>query len=243
VFDSVLGKGNSPSGKIGRAAIVSILTHAAVLGLILWVGTRPALHDAREAAVTFFAPPSPPPAGNGESRASKPKIEKPKVQPTPKVDTLVQPKKVPVEKPQEAEPKPEEPSGAQPGGVTGGVEGGVAGGVVGGTVGGVVGGQLGGQLGGVLNFQSGMTRPERLSGKDPVYTREALEARVEGVMIVKCTITAQGDVTDCRVIKPLPHMTESVLETVKTWKYKPVTFEGKPVSVGYNISIRLVLPR
>ncbi|MBX5484944.1 MAG: energy transducer TonB, partial [Myxococcaceae bacterium] len=135
------------------------------------------------------------------------------------------------------------PEEEQPQGVEGGVVGGVEGGVVGGVIGGVVGGQLGGQLGGqVLNFGEGMTRPQRLSGKNPEYTREALEARVQGVMIVQCTITLEGTLTDCSIIKPLPFMERAVMDALRTWKMTPVMYQGHPVSVRYKIPIRLTMP-
>jgi protein TonB len=131
--------------------------------------------------------------------------------------------------------------------VEGGVEGGVPGGVIGGVVGGVVGGVLGGQVGGtgtdVLPFGAGMTRPEKMSGPAPQYTREALEARVQGLMIVKCVITTEGAIERCRIIKPLPHMEQAVLDSLYAQRYKPVTFQGRPVQVDYTFNIRLSLPR
>ena len=143
-------------------------------------------------------------------------------------------------KPPEKEPEKEEEDN---GGVEGGVEGGVKGGVVGGVIGGVVGGQLGGQLGSeVLPFGEGMTRPQLLEGRDPSYSREALEAHIQGLMIVKCVITVQGTLENCRIIKPLPHMEQAVLESLKTKKYRPVMFQGRPVAVDYVFNIKLVLP-
>jgi protein TonB len=88
-----------------------------------------------------------------------------------------------------------------------------------------------------------MTRPELISGPaKPDYTREALEARVEGVMIVRCTITVEGKPENCRIIKPLPHMEEAVLSTLRRQRYKPVTFQGRPIAVDYVFNFRFVLP-
>jgi periplasmic protein TonB len=95
----------------------------------------------------------------------------------------------------------------------------------------------------ILPFGLEMTRPARIAGQDPVYTREALEARIEGLTIVKCVITSEGTAQNCRMIKALPHMEKAVLEALATQKFKPVTFQGRPVSVDYVFNIRLVLPR
>jgi TonB family protein len=45
----------------------------------------------------------------------------------------------------------------------------------------------------------------------PVYTREAMEQRVQGTMLLKCTITVEGFVKNCRIIKGLPYLNEAVL--------------------------------
>ncbi|HZJ54331.1 MAG TPA: TonB family protein [Myxococcaceae bacterium] len=96
----------------------------------------------------------------------------------------------------------------------------------------------------VVPFGEGMTRPVLLqSGRPITYTREAIAARVEGVSIVRCVITAEGAVERCKVIKPLPFMDDAVLEHLQSQRFQPVTYQGHPVSVGYNFSVRLTLPR
>ncbi len=96
----------------------------------------------------------------------------------------------------------------------------------------------------VVPFGEGMTRPVLMTPGRPItYTREAIAARVEGVSIVRCVITAEGSVERCKVIKPLPFMDEAVVEHLQSQRFQPVTYQGKPVSVGYNFSVRLTLPR
>jgi TonB family protein len=96
---------------------------------------------------------------------------------------------------------------------------------------------------GPVPYQEGMPRPVELQGKDSVYTREALAARVEGTMVIKCVITKQGKVENCRVIKGLPHMNEAVVQSLQSRVYKPITLQGRPVAVDYVFNIRLVAPR
>jgi len=96
----------------------------------------------------------------------------------------------------------------------------------------------------VVPFGEGMTRPVLLqSGRPITYTREAIAARVEGVSIARCVITAEGLVERCKVIKPLPFMDDAVLEHLQSQRFQPVSYQGKPVSVGYNFSVRLTLPK
>jgi protein TonB len=107
----------------------------------------------------------------------------------------------------------------------------------------VVGGKIGGQLGSqVLPFGEGMSPPKKLAGSDIEYTREARAAGVSGVMLVRCTINTSGEIEDCKIIKPLPHMGASVLRALSTWRMTPVTFQGKPVSVSYLFTLKLRAP-
>jgi len=93
-----------------------------------------------------------------------------------------------------------------------------------------------------LPFGPGMTRPERLSGPIPQYTKEALENRIEGLTVIRCTITVEGEVKKCIILKPLPFMEQAILDALYETRYKPVTFQGKPVQVDYTFNIRMSLP-
>ena len=224
--------------------MVSVLVHVALLAVVIFLSTRTAEEKKEDAEVKFFAaapvPPPPPPP----PPASKPKTTKTEKKTMKKPDQIIQPKEIPQDKPKEAEPEPEAETEAEEAGEVGGVEGGVAGGVVGGVVGGQVGGTLGGSTPEVLPFGEGMSRPVGdPSNRPPQYSREALEARIEGLMLVKCTITVEGELKNCRVIKPLPHMDRAVLEALSKWKFAPVTFQGRAVAVDYVIPVRLVIPR
>lgn len=248
MFDSVLDRGQGPKSRFGVGTAISVILHVGLFGLALWLSMRPPPAEEKEIEVTLkatMAPPPPPPPPPPPASSSKPKTQQKKPK---KPDQIVQPKEIPKEAPKEAEPS-EEPQQeeASEEEVEGGVEGGVAGGVVGGVVGGVIGGVVGGQLGGtgtdVLPFGAGMTRPEKISGPQPEYTREALEARVAGTMIVKCVVTVEGRVERCRIIKPLPHMERAVLDALTSSRYKPVTFQGRPVQVDYTFTLNFKLPR
>jgi eukaryotic-like serine/threonine-protein kinase len=95
----------------------------------------------------------------------------------------------------------------------------------------------------LVPFGEGMTRPVLIERAKPVsYTSQALLARVEGTMIVRCIITAEGHVEKCVVLKTLPFLEQAVLESLYSSRYSPVTYQGKPVAVGYTFSVKLVPP-
>lgn len=96
--------------------------------------------------------------------------------------------------------------------------------------------------GGAVAFGPGMQPPVKISGRDPMYTFEAVEARVEGKMLVKCVITVQGEVENCRVIRSLPGLDQEVLSAIKTQRFRPGTFNGRPLAIDYMFVFNFRLP-
>lgn len=87
-----------------------------------------------------------------------------------------------------------------------------------------------------------VTRPEKISGRPPVYTEVARKARLTGVVILETVIDEQGNVTQPRVLKGLPMgLSEAAVEAVQTWKFKPATLDGRPVPVYYTLTVNFQL--
>jgi protein TonB len=128
-----------------------------------------------------------------------------------------------------------------------GVEGGVAGGVEGGVPGGVVGGVVGGldalppppaqvvRVGGVIR------EPKKVKHVPPVYPSIAIAAKVEGVVILECTINPQGKVEGVQVLRGIPTLDEAAVEAVKKWAYTPTLLGGVPVGVVMTVTVNFVL--
>ena len=92
----------------------------------------------------------------------------------------------------------------------------------------------------IIPFGAGMSRPVRIAGVEPKFTREALEVGVQGTMIVRCIIEIDGSLSACKVLKPVAHMENAVLGALATHRYRPVMFEGRPRRVSYVFNINLV---
>jgi periplasmic protein TonB len=233
MFDSVLER-NIPPRRLGRGALMSFAVHAALLALALYISSRPKSdRNEKLRTVTFFSPPPPPPpppaGGGAQVRKPEPKkvIKKP--------DTVVQ-TKAKIEKPPETKPDPE--PNPEPGGVAGGVPGGVPGGVVGGVPGGVVGG-TGTE---VIPFGAGMERPTLMAKPSLTYSKEAMAMKVGGLALAKCIINLDGSLTQCKITKSLPYMDQQILESLRSWKYTPVMYQGHPQRVEMIVQIRVPAP-
>jgi protein TonB len=92
-------------------------------------------------------------------------------------------------------------------------------------------------------FGEGMTLPSLVAGAArPSYTREALEAKIEGKVIARCTITVDGRLTECRILKGLPFLDRAVLSTLAEQRYTPVRYQGHAKEVFYTLTFRFELP-
>lgn len=174
-------------------------------------------------------PPPPPPPPPAPKTAPK---EAPK--PVPQDVKFV----APVEIPQEIKPVSGIDLGSE-GGVTGGVEGGVAGGVAGGIVGGlpaepppsVQAVRVGGNI----------KEPTKVKNVNPVYPDIAKQARVQGIVILECTISPQGRVTDVKPLRSIPLLEQAAIDAVKQWQYTPTLLNGVPVPVIMTVTVNFKL--
>nr|WP_240807687.1 energy transducer TonB [Polyangium spumosum] len=87
-----------------------------------------------------------------------------------------------------------------------------------------------------------MGRPVLIGGPaQPPYPNEARSARVEGTVIAQCTITTEGRLRDCRILKGHPFLDSAVNTTLAQQRYSPMTYGGRPVSVRYNLTFKFKL--
>jgi protein TonB len=254
MFDSSLSVSTIPRRSLGAGAIFSAVTHAAVIAAVLYTAGHPSEQKLEAPEVVFRlpmapAPPPPPPLGGAAEARVEPRKKPVRVNPDSYVP--LDPAK-PVKAP-DPDPAPEAPGAGEPGGQIGGEPGG--------QIGGTIGGQIGGTIGGtgtvvspaaapppppppsnmVLPFGEGMNRPQLVGGPEPVFPREAREAKVEGTLLAKCVITTEGALTGCRIIKSLPFLDQPVLEALAQRRYTPVSFQGRPVAVEYVIPFKFKL--
>jgi len=215
---------------------VSIAIHVIVLVEVVVVPllTSAELPEPAAAVKAFFvdpqaAPPPPPPPPPPAPKAQAPRPVQ-QVQPEPDKFTA------PVATPDQIRPESVD-VGVQ--GVPGGVEGGVPGGVVGGVVGGLPDApppptqavRVGGQI----------KEPKKVHNVSPAYPDIAKQARVQGIVILECTISPQGKVTDVKVLRGIPLLDQAAIDAVKQWVYTPTLLNGVPVPVIMTVTVNFKL--
>jgi len=136
-------------------------------------------------------------------------------------------------------------SGGPAAGIAGGVVGGVPGGVQGGVIGGVVGGVPGAgrvaaepQSPRIYKIGGDVSAPQVLYKVDPEYTKEARDAKIEGVVVVQTEIHPDGRAHNTTVIQSLdPGLDRNATEAISKWKFEPGKKGGKAVAVTATIEV------
>ena len=73
--------------------------------------------------------------------------------------------------------------------------------------------------------------PKKTKYVKPVYPKAALDARVQGEVVLEVVIGRDGRVTDARILKSVPQLDQAAIEATLQARYEPVQINGIPVSV------------
>jgi TonB family protein len=103
-------------------------------------------------------------------------------------------------------------------------------------------GSAAGSGGGPYQVGGTVSAPKRIYDPLPPYTEEARLARIQGPVILSCVIDSNGRVVEVKVLKGLTlGLTESAVETVRTWRFEPAMRDGEPVPVYFNLVVNFHL--
>ncbi len=84
----------------------------------------------------------------------------------------------------------------------------------------------------------GVTPPKAIHTADPTYSQEAKDARIQGTVLLRMIVEADGVPSEIHVSRGMGHgLDEKAIETVRRWKFAPATKDGKPVAVVINIDV------
>ena len=239
MFDTTLIASN-PGREVRRKLATlpaALAVHAMALGSVmvgqLWA-VQPVEQPDVVVAFVDFTPPSPPPGPPeppGEHGAT---VVTKRTQPKPPTEP-VQPQVIPA---QPATAGPPEPA-QRPGDVFGGFGDGKGPGIPGG-----VDTETAQAPPATVDDDTpvrpgaGIVLPVNVYRTDPVYPELARRARIQGSVVVEATIDRQGNVVDTRLVRDLSlGCGEAVVEALRSWKYRPATRDGTPVSIIMTVTV------
>jgi TonB family protein len=83
--------------------------------------------------------------------------------------------------------------------------------------------------------------PKKLTNVSPSYPEIAKQARVQGIVILECVISPQGNVTEVKVLRGIPLLDQAAIDAVKQWVYAPTLLNGVPVAVIMTVTVNFKL--
>lgn len=244
---STFGKGLDSRRSWGSSLAASAIIYGGLVALVIVLSaTAKIVVEQKPVELTFVEkvvkapPPPPPPPPAPPAAVPKPppaaaapvvradqKIRRLKEPPKPK--ELTAPKEMPKAPPKEADPSQDKGiavHGDATKGDPAGLEGGQAGGVA------------GGRVGGAIALPEDASPPMPIaSNTKPTYPSEAKASGKQGVVILKVTILANGDVAKVEVMRGEEPFTSAAVSAVKSWKYTPAMHQGQPITVYRIIQI------
>jgi protein TonB len=258
------------AARLGSAFSASLITHAVIVGLVLFVITLPVLPTPdgptlipRDIIWTV----SPGPGGGGGGGGNKtpdpprkaelpdkakvtvptPKTPKMDMPEPPKVQELnvpAQPVASGVEQLPGAVSAMINPTLSMGPGSNGGAGTGRGTGSGPGDGSGLGPGYGGGFGGGAYRPGNGVTSPTLIREIKPNYTADAMRAKIQGIVFLEAVVLENGSVGQVRVIRSLDPtfgLDQEAERTVKKWVFRPGTRLGQPVPVVIEIEMSFTL--
>jgi TonB family protein len=75
----------------------------------------------------------------------------------------------------------------------------------------------------------------------PVYPSGAVQAKIQGVVIVDATVGTDGKVKDVKVIRSIKMLDDAAVAAVRQWEFKPTAIDNHPVQVITTIPVNFTL--
>ena len=87
-----------------------------------------------------------------------------------------------------------------------------------------------------------VTTPRLIGEVKPQYTAAALQAKVQGEVLMECVVKADGTVGETKVVKSLhPDLDQAAVNAASQWRFEPGMRNGKPVNVLVTIAMAFTL--
>jgi TonB family protein len=83
-------------------------------------------------------------------------------------------------------------------------------------------------------------------GGQAQYTRQAMEAKIQGSVWMECVVTENGDISDVEITRSLHQeygLDQAAIDAARQWKFKPGLKDGKPVAVRITIELTFKLKK
>ncbi len=83
--------------------------------------------------------------------------------------------------------------------------------------------------------------PRKLKDTQPVYPAIAKQARVQGIVILECTIDHRGKVSKVKILRGIPLLDQAAIDAVEQWEYEPTLLNGVPATLVMTVTVNFSL--
>lgn len=84
--------------------------------------------------------------------------------------------------------------------------------------------------------------PTKIKDVKPEYPPQALQARIQGVVIFEIVIDEAGMVAEARVLRSIPLLDQAAEDAVRQWEFTPTLYNGTPLPVIMTATVQFTLP-
>jgi TonB family protein len=98
---------------------------------------------------------------------------------------------------------------------------------------------LGAPASGTLRVGGEIAEPRKIKDVKPIYPQEALDANVQGIVILEITINEQGKVSDAKLLRARGNglLDQAAVDAVAQWEYTPTLVNGVPTPVRMTVTV------
>jgi protein TonB len=92
-----------------------------------------------------------------------------------------------------------------------------------------------------LRVGGAVAAPKKILNVAPRYPQSAMDAKVQGAVVLQLTVDPEGVPTDVEVVDSIPELDQAAIEAVKQWRYEPTLMNGVPVPVAMLVTLTFSL--
>jgi len=90
-------------------------------------------------------------------------------------------------------------------------------------------------------FEPQAAAPALVERAAPEYPPIAVQARVQGVVILEAVVDLYGRVADVRVLRSIPLLDKAAITAVRQWRYSPLLLNGAPERFVLTVTVSFSL--
>ena len=98
----------------------------------------------------------------------------------------------------------------------------------------------GGNSGAGPNQGGAIVLPTVLRDVKPQYTAEAMRARIQGAVLVRAIVQADGSVRDVQILRsldPVFGLDQAAVRAAAQWRFRPALVAGQPAPIAVTIEL------